>query len=126
MFGRKKSFTVISYCDLSSARPVCEKSIVGTKRESASSEVHFEYGISRGSPFVVPSDKEASESPFGTGAKACLEARKFDRRALMSSTLDFSEAGRRVIEGPPFMILLRPLSSYERVKSGQPLTMLIG
>ena len=44
------------------------------------------------------------------GAHACFEAMKLERRALISSTFDFSEAGRRVIDGPPFMILLNMVS----------------
>lgn len=48
--------------------------------------------------------------PLVLGAKACFEARKFERRALISSTFDFSEAGRRMIEGPPFMRLLACVS----------------
>lgn len=45
--------------------------------------------------------------PLAIGANTCFEARKLERRALISSTFDFSEAGRRMIEGPPFMMLLK-------------------
>lgn len=44
------------------------------------------------------------------GANACFEAMKLERRALISSTFDFSEAGRRVIDGPAFIMLLNMVS----------------
>lgn len=44
--------------------------------------------------------------PFVAGANTCRDALKLERRAFVSSVLDFSEVGRRMIEGPPLMILL--------------------
>lgn len=94
----------MSYCDLSSANPDCAKSIEGTKMEPSSRAVHSEYGIScKVCSDCAPLDEG---NPLVIGANACFEARKLERRALISSTFDFSEAGRRLIEGPPLMILL--------------------
>ena len=100
----------MSYCDLSSANPDCAKSIEGTKREPFSRAVHSEYGMSCNDCCCAASWGEVWEDPLGVGAHACFEARKLERRALINSTFDFSEAGRRVIEGPPFMILLNMVS----------------
>lgn len=52
-----------------------------------------------------------------TGATTCLETSKLERRALISSTFDFSEAGRRMMEGPPFMMLLILVSDYVLLRS---------
>ena len=106
MCGRKNNFAVMSYCDLSSANPDCAKSIEGTKREPSSRAVHSEYGMSCTGFWRAVSWDEVWEEPLVIGAKACFDARKLERRALISSTFDFSEAGRRMIEGPPFMMLL--------------------
>ena len=45
--------------------------------------------------------------PFVVGANACLDDLRLARKELMSSALDFSKAGRRINEGPPFIILLK-------------------
>ena len=100
----------MSYCDLSSANPDCAKSIDGTKREPFSRVVHSEYGTSCSDFWCATSWDAVWEDPLVIGAHACFEARKLERRALINSTFDFSEAGRRVIEGPPFMILLNTVS----------------
>ena len=100
----------MSYCDLSSASPDCAKSVEGTKREPSSRAVHSEYGIYCEDVWRPASWHGAWEDPLVIGANACFEARKLERRALISSTFDFSEAGWRMIEGPPFMMLLNLVS----------------
>ena len=100
----------MSYWDLSSANPDCAKSIEGTKREPFSRAVHSEYGTSCCDFWCATSWGAVREDPLVIGAHACFEAMKLERRALISSTFDFSEAGRRVIEGPPFMMLLNMVS----------------
>lgn len=126
VFGRKNNFAVMSYCDLSSANPDCAKSIEGMKREPSSRAVHSEYGMSCEAFCGAGSWDEVREVPLVTGANACFEARKLERRALISSTFDFSEAGRRIIEGPPFMILLQLVSDCVLLRSRGSCTRLIG
>lgn len=91
--------------------------MAGTNSEPSSREVHFVYGIRGESPFVVDLAEELCEVPLIVGAKTCLEARKLERKAFMSSTFDFSDAGRRMIDGPPFMMLLVVVSCWHQIES---------
>ena len=115
--GRKNNFAVMSYCGLSSASPDCAKSIEGTNREPSSRAVHSEYGISCEECWSAGSSDEVREDPLVVGTNACLDTRKLERRALINSTFDFSEAGRRIIEGPPFIILLQLVSDCVLLRS---------
>lgn len=52
---------------------------------------------------VCASNLDGAEEALDAGI---CEARKFARKEFMSSILDFSVVGRRITEGPPFIILL--------------------
>ena len=100
----------MSYWDLSSANPDREKSIEGTKSDSFSRLVQVENEVWCCASFVLWSADDSVEGPLVVVTTACFEARIFECKALTSSTFDFSEAGRRIIEGPPLMILLAIVS----------------